>query len=491
MRAEVGANALRFPRVVVIATGTGFRLTGPVDAFLTQLVAVIRKGRLLPRRRPVLVAVSGGLDSMTLLHALAELRDSFDWQLAAAHFNHQLRGRAANLDERLVLKCCHDLHVPCHVDRWDPTERAVAIKAMGVEMAARTARHRFLGATARLVGAKHIALAHHADDQVELFFVRLLRGAGSRGLGGMSSLARHGAPLNAGLARPLLGFRRRDLSEWARAQRIKFREDASNLDPRFLRNRVRAELLPLLRGRFGPAVDGTVLRTMATLADEADWLRAAAAEFLTTEGERVFAQLHPALQRQVVVCQLEQRGMAFDTELVERLRGEENRPITAPGGQPIARTANGEVIFPARSEPARNADRPTAEVRGRSGSIKFGGVWIRWSRRPLGELPKFQPGREQFDADKIGDAISLRHWRPGDRFQPSGHKRPVKLQDLFTNAKIPRARRHELTLAVTGRGEIFWVEGLRISEQFKLTTTTQTCLLWRWQPVRSTRTASC
>ena len=479
------------PGTVVIAIATLFRLTDAVDALEKQLAAVIRRDRLLPKGRPVLVAVSGGLDSMSLLHALAQLRRQFGWQLTAAHFNHRLRGRAADKDERLVLKVCRALKIPCRVGRWDEAEQAAAVKAMGVEMAAREARHRFLGATARDAGAARIALAHHADDQVELLFVRLLRGAGSRGLSGMRTLTRHGAPLNAWLARPLLGFRRAELSAWVRTQRIAFREDASNHDARFLRNRVRAELLPFLRDRFTPALDGTVLRTMTTLADEADWLRAAAGEFLAAKSEHGFAQLHPALQRQVLVCQLEQRGLAFDTELVEHLRREAGRPITATGGQVITRTAKGRVVVAPPRQPTPETNKSATEVSGPRGRVQFGGVAIQWSRHPFRKRPKFQSGRELFDADKIGDGITLRHWRPGDRFQPSGQGRAAKLQNLFTNAKIPRARRHEAVLALTGRGEIFWVEGLRISEQFKLTRATQNCLDWRWRTTPSPRTENC
>jgi tRNA(Ile)-lysidine synthase len=372
-------------------------------------------------------------------------------------------------------------------------EQAAAIKSGGIERAARSARHAFLGATGARIAARRIVLAHHADDQVELFFVRLLRGAGSRGLGGMRKVNRHGPPLNARLIRPFLDLRRAELAAWAATEGVAYREDASNRDPRFLRNQVRHELLPLLITRFSPATPTVVLRTMQTLADEADWLRAQAEEFLAAPATRrpEFATCHPALQRGVLALQLEQLPLAFDSQVIERLREDAGVIINTPGNQFISRDEAGRVRVHAAPVPEFQANTHTLELNGANGGCRFGSVEVDWSLKRRFRRAKFPADQEMFDATSIGGTIILRHWQPGDRFQPIGMKHPVKLQDLFTNARVPAAERRRRVIATTSAGEIFWVEGLRIGERFKLTSASKTCLVWRVQSTPCDRKQSC
>jgi tRNA(Ile)-lysidine synthase len=149
----------------------------------------------------------------------------------------------------------------------------------------------------------------------------------------------------------------------------------------------------------------------------------------------------------------------------------------------ISRDAAGVVHIRRNTNPKFPTKSVSARLNGKSGDFEFDGVQIGWRRVPgkfLG-LPKSQPGREIFDADKIGDQIMLRHWQAGDRFQPIGMKSTVKLQDLFTNAKVTRAQRHSLIVALAADGGIFWVEGVRISERYKLTKSTIRRLHWRWR----------
>ncbi len=458
-----------------------------VDAFLTRLAQVIREKRLLPRRAAILVAVSGGLDSMGLLHALVRLSPEFDWRLEVAHFNHQLRGPASSADERLVRQQCAVLKTPFHVERWASKDKVASIKAGGVEQAARLARRGFLGRTAARIGAANIVLAHHADDQVESFFVRLLRGAGGHGLGGMRRRAKHGPPLSAWLVRPLLNFTRSEIADWVKAEGVRFRHDASNQDPRFLRNRVRTELLPKLTRDFSPAIHRLVLRTMQGLADEADWMRAAAADYLRMPDTRrpPFGRCLPALQRHVLALQLERRNLKFDWELIETLREKPNTIVSAPGHHSVSRDANGRLSIAGVKRIATfSTSTRTISLDPLRGTFEFAGLAVRWALKaccaPVRRLPK----RELFDADKCGPSIQVRHWQPGDRFQPIGMTRPVKLQNLFTNAKVPQIERRRRMLATTAGGEIFWVEGLRIGEGFKVTRATRRCLQWRWQHVK-------
>jgi tRNA(Ile)-lysidine synthase len=221
----------------------------------------IQTRRLLQRNQTVLVAVSGGLDSMTLLQILHALSSQHGWKLTVAHFNHQLRARSSDADEKLVRQTAAALKLPFIAARAD-VRTFVKKSGLSIEMAARKLRHEFFVRAARERHISVVALAHHADDQVELFFLRALRGAGGEGLAGMKW--RSPSPVNGKIAliRPLLGATKAELCEFARENRIHFHEDATNTRLDAARNRVRNELLPLLRRRYQPALNRTILRLM-------------------------------------------------------------------------------------------------------------------------------------------------------------------------------------------------------------------------------------
>ena len=218
---------------------------------------------------------------MVLLHLLQRLAPELGWRVAVAHFNHQLRGRSSVADETFVRRAAERLGLPCLVERGAVKELARAEK-LSVEMAARRLRHEFLARAAHECGAEVIALAHHADDQVELFFLRLLRGAGAGGLAGMRWSNPSPADASLTLVRPLLDQPKAVLVTFAKQEKIRFRHDASNDSPEFQRNRVRHELLPLLAKHYQPALTRVILRQMEILGAEAecldgfakDWLRA-------------------------------------------------------------------------------------------------------------------------------------------------------------------------------------------------------------------------
>ncbi len=431
----------------------------------------------------ILVAVSGGLDSMVLLKLLQTLALKFDWRLSVAHFNHQLRGRASDADERFVRQAAHAAALPCRVGRGDV--KALAQRnGLSVEMAARQLRHEFLARAARASKCRVIALAHHADDQVELFFLRLLRGAGGDGLAGMKWRSVSPADKRVQLCRPLLDVTKDDLERFAREHGVSFREDASNASRELLRNRVRHELLPLLRDRFQPGLVRTIPRLMDVVGADAEVAVAAARAWLKLPlASRRFAKLSVGLQRRVLQCQLQRQGIMADFDLIESLRMSPGRPTTTRPGLQLACDAAGRVVRVLPTEEKFRRGRRVVALRSRSGRLDFGGVELDWQRLAVagGRLPAPVGGREFFDASRVGSSIILRHWRPGDRFQPIGMETPVKLQDWFVNQKIPRDRRRQLVLATTRHGEIFWVEGLRIGARFRLTSGTERRLRWGWR----------
>jgi tRNA(Ile)-lysidine synthase len=201
-----------------------------------------------------------------------------------------------------------------------------------------------------------------------------------------------------------------------------------------------------------------------------------------------FDKLPTAIQRRILQQELLAARLLPDFDLIEQLRAAAGTFVSVNSNWSVARDADGKIQLANLQENLGekfDADELKLKLKGRARRVEFGGKDFCWkiqSQKKIA-LPKKQTGVEFFDADKIGGEIVLRHWRAGDRFQPIGLRSAVKLQDLFVNAKIPAARRKNLILAATAGGEIFWVEGLRISEKFKLTPKTKRQLAWNWSKI--------
>ncbi len=495
------------------------------------------KARLLfrPGQR-ILVAVSGGVDSIALLHILHELSRESGWKLTAAHLNHQLRGSSSLADERLVRRTARDLKLPLVVARADVLGFSKRHK-LSIEMAARKLRHDFLARAAVRRKIAGVALAHHIDDQIELFFLRLLRGTGSEGLAGMRW--RKPSPSNPAveLVRPLLNCSKEALCEYAAQQRLRFREDCSNSSLEFQRNRVRHELLPLLRRKYQPGLNETILRLMDILAAESELVTATAefwllgalsaqsdvtgnpktepggialpkprpAEWYAHLPVTPFEELPVAIQRRCIQLQLLDQGIVPSFDLVEHLRLQPLKPTNISMdrvkslGQSVAsqgtrgkskasalrllREKGGAVRLETMEPGPFRHESLQVKLQEGTGTVDWDGIKLAWRvcANKRVNLPNRAGRTEIFDADAIGPTVLIRHWQPGDRFQPIGMDRAVKLQDLFVNQKVPRADRHGLVVAANAQGDVFWVEGLRISERFKLTSSTIRRLHWAWQ----------
>ncbi len=430
---------------------------------------------------------------MVLLRVLHDLSKENKWKITVAHLNHQLRGRSSNADERLVTRTAKALRLGLVVERAE-VRKLAKNGGLSIEMAARAVRHEFLARTAVRLKIPTVALAHHRDDQIELFFLRLLRGSGGEGLGGMKW--KNPSPVRIGktrieLARPLLSQSKESIRSFAESERIDFREDETNAFLDILRNRIRHELLPMLREKYQRALDRVISRSMKIVGDEAEFADLAAQKW---QGRRkskarvlhlaeAFEQLPVAVQRRVLQRELRRKKISADFRQVERLRRRAAEPVYLSPSTIVHRDGQG-VLHLRRPPDAKPRDaRVELKINGQSGRICFKKREIRWKvvAQKIFRRPTSRRGKEIFDAAKVGENVVLRHWQPGDRFQPIGMKQAVKLQDFFTNQRIPRARRHELIVATTARNEVFWVEGMRISEQFKLTSETRRQLVWAWK----------
>lgn len=458
-----------------------------MDKLLSKVLQNLRSHRLIAKGDAVLVAVSGGVDSMVLLDILRRLAGAEGFTLVVAHFNHQLRGRASELDEELVKNYCSQHGLRCAADRGE-VKKLAKEKKISIEMAARELRLNFLAKTALEFGCQRIALAHHADDQVELFFIRLFRGSGGDGLAGMSWSGAFPQCKDLQSIRPLLDVQKEGLLTFARQLKVPYREDATNRDTDIIRNRVRNKMIPEITGLFGHAALPAILRTMEVIGGEADFVMGEASKWLKSGKRKSFSKLHLAMQRHVIQLQLWELGELGTFDLIEDLRSQPDIWMQVNEVTFLRRVADGNLQKRAPQETSFREDTIQIELSEALSEIVFGSLAITWerSRAPRRFIkPKQLEGVEVFDAEKVGSFVRLRHWQAGDRFQPLGMPTPVKLQDWFVNRKVPMERRRQLVVAEAVNGQIFWVEGERIGEQFKLDKGSRQRLKWQWQAVSS------
>jgi tRNA(Ile)-lysidine synthase len=416
---------------------------------------------LLVAGRPVVVLLSGGRDSVCLLDAAVTRGTA----VSVLHVNYGLRAQAGE-DEAFCRALCERLGVPL-------TVHAPAARPRGnVQAWARAERY---GAAEAFTG--DIAVGHTATDQVETVLYRLAASPGRRALLGMR-------PRDGRVIRPLLDMTRDETAAHCRARGLAWREDASNDDPVYARNRARAGLVPALR-ELHPAAEANVLRTLAILRDEAEVLDA----LLADAGP--FADLPAALQRLVLQRLADEAWAEQHAECrVPRTWGRETRHSAPAVGSRAAAVA----------EVARRGGTHHLDLGGGLRAVtEYGRVRVELAAAAPAPGPVTLPipgavawGEHELRAERgadlaigdgtlagVGDQVEVRAWRPGDRMQPLGLGGSRTLQDLFTDRKVPRAQRHALPV-VLARGEIAWVPGVATGERFRVTAATRDRVRLSW-----------
>ena len=417
---------------------------------------------LIPTGSCGLVAVSGGADSVALLHLLHGVAAARQLRLQAAHLDHALRPDSP-ADAAHVRALCRVLGVPLAEARTDVAALARSGKG-GTEQVARDTRRAFLRAAAQHHGCAWIALAHQRDDQAETFLLRLLRGAGTTGLAGMR-------PLEPPFVRPLLPFARTELVDWLTGEGIAWREDPSNLDPAYARNRVRHELLPLLES-YNPAIRVRLVELCRQLADdEHDWTLRVEAELRRvaqlTDGEcrlpcAALTGASPALAGRLVRAALasvrgDLRRIDADHIAAVLALASGKRPqgeVNLPGAWVGRRYA---TLLVRRTPPAVSPQPPFAVTGPGSYVLADGRVLsIVLADRASGE----GVNAVEFCARQVTFPLAVRAPQPGDRLRPDGMPGSKKLHDLFVDLKLPAEARRAAAL-VWADGELLWVAGLR------------------------------
>jgi tRNA(Ile)-lysidine synthase len=437
-----------------------------------------RLGHLLSGES-VVVGVSGGADSTSLLLILSRIAKRLRVQVLAAHFDHQLRSRReAEEDRRYVERLCRQLNVPFDAGRGNVQNRAKRYKE-SIEEAARTMRFRYLARAADRLDASAVALGHTLDDQAETVLLHLVRGSGLGGLAGMAP--RSGWPFGRGpdLVRPLLTLRREEMMRYCRESGVEPRRDPTNDLPVATRNRVRSELLPLLR-EFNPRIEEALARLSeaAAVDDEfisrvvdRDWSALASAwRDRVVIPREAFASFHPAVQARLLMRAVEKVGddASITSEHVAAVRSALEKRLTRvslPGDLICTLSASRVTISRAQVKKAERSPVKTDETEIEVPGKTPWGNWTITAEKWTGRLPRRIARSDAYvDAAKVRGRLSVRSRRPGDRLRPLGMRGQRKVQDILVDAKVPEDERDDVPIVCDSQG-IVWVAGHRLAER--------------------------
>lgn len=461
-----------------------------------RVCRTIERHRLLPPGARVVVGASGGADSTALACLLDEIAPRIGVEFAGlAHFNHTLRGATSDEDERFCRRLAERLGVAFVAGRGDVRSAAREL-GTSVEDAGRQLRYAFLADASRRVGASHVAVGHTSDDQAETLLLNLLRGAGVRGLGGM-------APARGAIVRPLLDCSHAELVAWLDAHGIAYREDESNRDRQFVRNRLRHEVMPAFERAF-PGARRALARSAGVARLDADYLDELASEALGgisrgVEGRlsidvAAFQRLPRALARRVGRLALLRAsrgrfvGVAHADRLIDLAAGVRVGPLSLPGLQ--AELAGPELVLAVRHERSAVGPGDDASPSGNSflaplsipGEAALGDGRVVSSDVRQGRPSQAELAAAAGPATAVVDVgersrLAVRYRRSGDRFRPLGLGGRKTLQDFFVDRKVPRGERGRTPLVVDEDDRIVWVAGHAVSEDFRVSEATRAVVI--------------
>ncbi len=471
------------------------RLHGFERALRARMRRLLRPGDGTSSTKQVVVGCSGGPDSTALLVALAAVARDLGVRLVAAHLDHGLRGEAARADRDFVLQLATGIGARFEEAKAPPLET----RGRGIEAAAREVRYEFLLDTAERLGAEAVAVAHTATDQAETVLLRILRGAGLRGLSAMPRSRRLARGASVRLIRPLLDIGRDDVESYLASMGLVARQDSMNADSRFARVRVRREILPRAIDLVNPAAESALVRVAETARAASRALERDARRLLskarTEEGEgldrAILAKASDAVLdiaiarvlRRATPEKLSRKHVRGVFGLVKSGRGVVALPEGLSGrvekGVLRIGTVSGENENENENEGERTLNVP--------GEVVWGDIVISARVVPVGELTS-DPDRACLDLARVTGTLAVRGRRAGDRFVPLGSSGATTLKRFFIDQKIPRAERDGVAVVVMqepqkDQDQPVWVVGRRIDDRVKVTAATRDVLELRVSPV--------
>jgi len=460
-----------------------------------RVLSFIQEHRLVSSQ-PLLVAVSGGPDSVCLLHILVNLQSELDIGLQVAHLNHQLRGNESRADAEYVSELARQLGMPATIEERN-IKSYQARHRISLEEAAREVRYTFLAEVAQFIGARQVAVGHTIDDHIETILMHLIRGTGTRGLRGLQpSVTWQFSGKGITIIRPLLQISREETADYCHKHKLSPRLDTSNLSLSPLRNRIRHQLLPLLKS-YNPRMVEALLRTAQIADDDLAFLDKEGTKLwdkITQEqGDAIifdkerFLELPSALKRHLLRAAIEKRlGTLKDIEtrhieeIIAALTKPAGRRSSLPGGLIFSIEYDRYLLAPGITAlsplPMLEAEFPLKLP----GETFLPGWHIEATiinREQMAEKDNFTA---YLDFDKTGDKLTVRSRQPGDRFQPLGMSQLKKLGEFMIDAKIPHAWRQQVPI-VCSQGQILWVVGWRVDDRVKVTQETKQVLRLKFE----------
>jgi tRNA(Ile)-lysidine synthase len=453
-----------------------------VDRLGQTVLGYIRKHELLKAGDRVGIAVSGGADSVALLRLLLELRKEIGVILSVVHFNHRLRGAESDKDERFVAELAQRQKLEMLSESGEVTACA-AEKHLSLETAAREMRYRHFRQLLLAGRVNRIATGHTLDDQAETVLLKMVRGAGGRGLAGIyPQLSVQGSQFSdASIIRPLLGSRRRELEAYLLGLGQSWREDKSNRDLRHMRNRVRHGILPRLERYLNPAVSEAFAETAEIARSEEEYWDREIAQVLplvcrTAAGcgalsLSVLMQLPLALQRRVIRAASESLGLRLDFAHVEAILALGSESAEAPKSTGlrdgwVVSKKKGELRFESTAGRPRKSEYEyrlcvPGSVEVRETESRFETVLV-----PGSAAAAYNPG-DLLDGALLGVELKVRNWRAGDRFWPAHTKLPKKIKELLVERKVVGSERKLWPVVVSG-SDVVWVRGFPAPARLRL-----------------------
>lgn len=423
-----------------------------------QIEQYIEKEKLFGLKDKVLIALSGGADSVALLRILVYL----GYSCQAAHCNFHLRGEEADRDEGFVRNLCAKFNIPCHVIHFQTKEYA-AMHKISIEMAARELRYNWFETLRQELKADVVAVAHHKDDSVETMLLNLLRGTGINGLTGIR-------PKNNNIVRPLLCISREDIISYLDGLQQEYVTDSSNLQDEYVRNKIRLNLLPLME-TINPSIKSTLFSTASHLSDTAIIYNKVIDEgkerVLTPEGISIEKLLQEASPRALLYEILYPLG--FNSAQIEdiylSLERQSGKKFVSDSWM-VVRDRTHLLIKELHSLSAENETEKMPDI----------------SEECFPYSPDFIIPRDKriacFDADKVLSPVTLRKWKAGDRFVPFGMKGKKNVSDYLTDAKYSLIEKEQVYVACSGE-QIIWLVGERTDNRFRIDENTKNVLLLR------------